>query len=295
VSNLRDRAASVKTGTDVATPSTDLRAQIRRMEAEFQVAMPRGMEAKQLIRDAMTVISQNPGLMRCDPRSVLGALMTCSQLGLRPGVLGQAWVIPFKGKGQLIVGYQGLISLAQRSGDIASITARMVHENDMLDLEYGLDERLSHKPLMRGAHGPVIGYYSVVKSTKGGTYWEFMTHEDAEIHRDKFAMARKDGRIVGPWLDHFDAMALKTVIIRALKLAPRNTELVQGMAVDESIRVDVSPDMAPEDVSVTVTSSMVDGEVVPDGARDDVQVEDPPADGEVDPTLNPTWGKGDAR
>lgn len=286
MSDLKARAQGNQPGSSLAERrGSDLKAQIRQMESQFQVAMPKGMEAKQLVRDAMTVISQNPGLMTCDPRTVLGALMTCSQLGLRPGVLGQAWVIPFKGKGQLIIGYQGLITLAQRSGDIKSITARMVHENDMFDVEYGLDERLAHKPLLRGSRGPVIGYYAVIKSTRGGTYWEFMSTEDAKLHRDKFAMARKgDGTIVGPWRDHFDAMALKTVIIRALKLAPRNTELIQAMTVDDTIRVDVSPEANLDDVSVRVTA--VDGEVVPDG----VQVEDPP--GGYDPTTEPGWQGG---
>lgn len=284
MSNLRERA----TGTAVERRGGDLKAQIRQMESQFQMAMPRGMEAKQLIRDAMTVISANPGLATCEPKSVLGALMTCSQLGLRPGVLGQAWVIPFKGKGQLIVGYQGLISLAQRSGDIKSITARMVHENDMFDVEYGLDERLAHKPLLRGDRGPVIGYYAVIKSVRGGTYWEFMSREDAAAHRDKFAMARRNGVVFGPWVDHFDAMALKTVIIRALKLAPRNTELIQAMAVDESIRVDVSPDVSPEDVSVTVNT--VNGEVVSDEEihGEEIPVEDPPED----PAVLAAWNKG---
>lgn len=286
MSNLKERAQGNQPGSSLAERrGADLKAQIRQMEAQFQVAMPKGMEAKQLVRDAMTVISQNPGLMTCDPRTVLGALMTCSQLGLRPGVLGQAWVIPFKGRGQLIIGYQGLITLAQRSGDIKSITARMVHENDMFDVEYGLDERLNHKPLLRGSRGPVIGYYAVIKSTRGGTYWEFMSVEDAKLHRDKFAMARKgDGTIVGPWRDYFDAMALKTVIIRALKLAPRNTELIQAMTVDDTIRVDVSPEANIDEVSVRVTA--VDGEVVPDG----VQVEDPP--GDYDPTTEPGWQGG---
>jgi len=264
MSELRQRAA----GTAVAPRATDLKQQIKQMEAQFQLAMPRGMEAGQLVRDAMTVLSANPALANVDGRSVLGGLMTCSQLGLRPGVLGQAWLIPFKGKAQLIIGYQGLLVLAQRSNDIASISARMVHANDFLDVEYGLDEKLVHKPLMSGDRGPITGYYCVVKSKAGGTYWEYMTRSDAETHRDKFAMSKRDGKVFGVWADHFDAMALKTVVIRTLKLAPRNTQIQNAINVDGAVRVDVTPNTEITDVSALPTDDdtvdgVIDGE--PDG------------------------------
>lgn len=245
--SLRDRAA----GREVAQRGpTDLKAQIKSMEAQFQLAMPKGVEAAQLVRDAMTVLSANPKLAECEPRSVLGALMTCAQLGLRPGVLGQAWVIPFKGKGQLVIGYQGLMSLAHRSGDIASTRAQVVYANDHFDYEYGLNDRLVHKPLRGGDRGPATAYYCVVKTKAGGVLWDVLERADAEAHRDKFAMARSGGKIVGPWVDHFDSMALKTVIMRVLKLAPRSTELHQAMRVDDSVRVDITPTVDPAEVSM---------------------------------------------
>ena len=57
--------------------------------------MPKGVEAAQLVRDALTAVRTNPKLAECEPNSVLGSLMTCAQLGLRPGVLGHAWLLPF--------------------------------------------------------------------------------------------------------------------------------------------------------------------------------------------------------
>lgn len=245
--SLRDRAA----GREVAQRGpADLKAQIKSMEAQFQLAMPKGVEAAQLVRDAMTVLSANPKLAECEPKSVLGALMTCAQLGLRPGVLGQAWVIPFKGKGQLVIGYQGLMALAHRSGDIASTRAQIVYERDHFDYEYGLDDRLVHKPFRGGDRGDAVAYYCVVKTKAGGVLWDVLERADAEAHRDKFAMARSGGKIIGPWVDHFDAMALKTVIMRVLKLAPRSTELVQAMRVDDSVRVDLTPTTDPTEVSM---------------------------------------------
>jgi recombination protein RecT len=287
-----------------------LKADIQKMQAQFQLAMPRGVEAQQLVRDALTVLSANPKLAEAEPKSVLGALMTCAQLGLRPNVLGQAYVIPFKGKAQLVIGYQGLLQLAQRSGDIASISARIAYRNDVFQYEFGLDEKLIHRPA-QGDRGEAIAYYCVVKSTHGGTYWDVMSRADAEAHRDKFAMAREYGTIgsgphgkgviQGPWVEHFDAMALKTVIIRVLKLAPRNTELQQAIAADESVRVDLTPGVDITTVAVDVpdgADEITDGEIdgpppgvdpatgeVPPG----VEIQDPP---EYDPTTAPDWQGG---
>lgn len=295
--SLRSRATGGP-GDDVAQRderAVRLKRQIRDMQDQFALAMPRGVEAAQLVRDAMTVLSANPKLAECEPRSVLGALMTCAQLGLRPGVLGQAWVLPFwdgkrrQMRGQLIIGYQGVMMLAHRSGDIASISARIVHEADVFEYEYGLNERLTHRPRRGGDRGGATAYYCVVKTRTGGVMWDVLERADAEAHRDKFAMARdKTGAVIGPWRDHFDAMALKTVLLKVLKLAPRSTELQQAMRVDESFRVDLAPTVDPAEVSTVEFGEETDDGVVHDGELVDeatgvmhpagsaVTVEDPP-------------------
>jgi recombination protein RecT len=271
--NLRSQARG-----EVATRDPgELKNQIRKMEAQFQLAMPKGMEASQLIRDFMTVLQVTPSLANCEPRSILGALMTCSQLGLRPGVLGQAWVLPFKGRGQLIIGYKGYAALAQRTSMIADITARTINENDYLDYEFGLDERLVHKPNLVGPRGEPVAFYSVVRTKTGGKYWELMSKTEMEEHRDLFAMGRQRGTIgksgphlkgvvVGPWVDNFNAMAKKTVVIKALNLAPASTELQRAFDVDGSTRFDLSPTADVAEVSVIEDNGQEaeDGVIDPD-------------------------------
>lgn len=212
---------------------------------QFQAAMPRGAEASQLVRDAITLVRQTPKLLECDKASFLGALMTCAQLGLRPGVgaLGHAYVIPFKGQAQFILGYQGMIELANRAGEIEGLVARTVHENDAFDIDYGSDT-LIHKPNMKRERGPVIGYYAKFYR-KGSTRatFEFMTRSDVEEHRDRFALAKnRQGQIVGPWRDHFDSMGLKTVVRKVMKWAPRSTQIQQAIIADETVRLDYTPD-----------------------------------------------------
>ena len=166
-------------------PGTSLRDQIRSMEAQFALAMPKGAEAAQLVRDALTCIQKTPKLLDCVPQTVLGALMSCAQLGLRPGVagLGHAWVLPYwdskfenpNGRrgayvAQLIIGYKGYVDLAYRSGQIATVIGRTVYDGDTFDVEYGLDDKLIHKPALAGDRTTPVAHYAIVKLANGGRY-----------------------------------------------------------------------------------------------------------------------------
>lgn len=248
--------------TEIALPSDNrpvsLRQQVTQMEHQFALAAPRGVEARQIVRDVLTAISQNPDLLKCDPQSVLGGAMTMAQLGLRVGVLGHGWLLPFRDwktkqfKAQLVIGYQGLVALAHRSGQIKSISARTVHENDHFNVEYGINENLVHRPAV-GDRGPVVGYYAVVRFLPDGYSFFHLTKAEAEAYRDRYAMAKKsDGTVVGPWKTEFDAMAMKTCVRQLSKFMPKGTDLAVALAVDDTVRVDLDPHMPAELVSAHV-------------------------------------------
>ena len=118
------------------------------VKSQLEMAIPKHMDADRLIRIAVTVIRVNPKLLECTQESLLACLMGCAQLGLEPEpFLGQVYFVPFydKKKGayeaQLIPGYRGLITLARRSGEIKSLSAQVVYENDFFELEYGLEDK----------------------------------------------------------------------------------------------------------------------------------------------------------
>lgn len=246
--------------SEITTASTavSLRQQVQSMEHQFALAAPKGVEARQIVRDVLTAISQNPDLLKCDPQSVLGGAMTMAQLGLRVGVLGHGWLLPFRDwktkqhKAQLVIGYQGLVALAYRSGQIKSLRARTVHEHDHFAVEYGIEEKLVHRPAA-GDRGPAVGYYAVVQFLPDGHSFYHLTKAEAEVYRDRYAMAKKsDGSVVGPWKTEFDAMAMKTCVRQLSKFMPKGTDLAVALAADETVRVDLTPDVSPEMVSVHV-------------------------------------------
>lgn len=266
--------------------AASLRTSIQNMEHQFALAMPKGVEAAQLVRDALTSIQRNPKLAECDRFTVLGGLMTCAQLGLRPGVLGHAWLLPFwnaknrRFEAQLVIGYQGYAELANRSGQIKSMIARTVYSNDHFSIEYGLDDKLVHRPAMTEDRGIPIGYYAIVKTVSGGYAFEYMTQIEVEKHRDKFAMAKtKQGQVVGPWRDNFEQMAQKTVFLRLKRWMPKSTDLVNAIEADNSVRVDLEPASDLVHVSEPVYAETVDyetGEVT--GGDDGIPTEEPPVE-----------------
>lgn len=267
----KDLAARLEKSVENGNKPETLAQKIHRMEDQFALAMPRGMEAKQLVRDALTVVRQTPKLQECDWNTVLGALMTSAQLGLRPGVLGQSYVLPFWDKNsngfkaQFVVGYQGLIELAHRSGRVLSIVARTVYENDEFSLEYHVDKDVMiHRPTLDGNPGNPRLYYARATLTDGGYQMTNpMTHEQMVAFMNRHAKARnKKKEVVGPWKDEFESMAHKTMVRQLAKLLPKTTELAVAVAADESIRIHTPNGSITPLQDVPTEVDVVEGEVL---------------------------------
>lgn len=265
---VAQRADAQRNGGTEVVESQSIEQYIRSMEAQFALAMPRGVEAAQLVRDAITAVRRNSKLAGCERSSVLGGLMTCAQLGLRVGVLGHAWLLPFwnsqrqRFEAQLVIGYQGYKELAYRSGLITSLIARTVYEHDDFDVDYGLADSLVHKPTIKGERGTPIAYYAIGKTSTGGHAFVVVGREEMEKHRDRHAMARnKQGQVVGPWRDNFDEMAEKTTFLQLSRWLPRSTELASAIEADGSVRLDLTPTADVAQVSQVIEGELAETEV----------------------------------
>lgn len=208
---------------------------------EIAKMLPKHLNGDRLLKVAQIAATSTPGLIKCDVPSLVGAIAQCAQMGLEPNtVLGHAYLVPFNTKRkdadgkerwvnsvQVIIGYKGFIDLARRSGQIISIAAHDVCENDKFELVYGLDEKLNHTPAMED-RGAVVGFYAVAKLKDGGHCFEFMSKYQVEqIMRDSQSKGK-----YGPWLDHFVEMGRKTVIRRLAKYLPLSVEFATAAALD---------------------------------------------------------------
>lgn len=223
--------SEVKNGTAAAAKPKDFPGMLTAFLPEIKRALPKHLNADRMCRVALTCFRMTPKLGECDPRSVFAAVIQASQLGLEPGLLGQAYLIPYGKQCNLIPGYQGLIELARRSGKIASLYAHAVRENDEFEYELGTDKTLRHKPLMdEDARGEIIAFYAVAKLADGGVEFEVMSKGQV----DKIMRATQSGGRSGPWKDHYEEMGRKTAIRRLFKWLPKSIELTTALALDDA-------------------------------------------------------------
>ena len=131
MSNLKNELAKKANNsvTDGNKEPQTIKDWIKVMEPAIKKALPSVITPERFTRMALTAISVNPKLAECTPKSFMGSLMNAAQLGLEPNTpLGQAYLIPYKNKGnmevQFQIGYKGLIELAYRSGEFANIYAK---------------------------------------------------------------------------------------------------------------------------------------------------------------------------
>lgn len=216
---------------------------IRKMEGEIAKALPSVLTPERFTRITLSALSTNRTLQECSPQSFLGAMMTAAQLGLEPNTpLGQAYLIPYRNHGKLEcqfqLGYKGLIDLAYRSGEVSTIQAHTVYENDAFDYELGLEPKLRHVPATKDRGAPVF-FYAVFRMKDGGYSFDVMSVEDARSHGRKYSKAFGSG----PWQTNFEEMAKKTVLKRVLKYAPLKTDFVRGLSADETVKTELSEDM----------------------------------------------------
>lgn len=238
-------------------------------------ALPQFMDAQRLIRISMNVIRQNPKLVECTQSSILGAIMQSAQLGLEPNVEGQAYIIPYtnskkvidengktkwikKTEAQFQIGYKGYIELFYRHGSAISIDMHTVYENDIFDYNYGTNRHLNHCPKL-GDRGKAIGYYAIATLSNGGNVFKVMSREECIEHGKKHSktyltMEYNDNTKRyekcephfdknSPWVTDTDSMCKKTVLIQLAKLLPKSIELQKALAMDNTTKSKIAPDM----------------------------------------------------
>ena len=212
-------------------PLTEFQLKVMTLAA----ALPKHVSPDRMIRLACTEFAKNPLLQKCTPVSVFGAIIQASQLGLEIGVLGQAYLVPYRNKksnayeAQFIPGYKGLISLARRSGEVTSIETNIVYANDRFDLKLGLETSVEHVPNLDGDRGAPRLVYGVAKFRDGGHHFEWMTMGDVNKIR-----ARSKASSNGPWVTDYEQMVRKTVIRRMANYLPMSIELQQAIQISDA-------------------------------------------------------------
>jgi recombination protein RecT len=204
--------------------------------------------------------------------------MKCAQDGLLPDGR-EAALVTFKDTVQYMPMVAGILKKVRNSGDLATIGAHVVYENDTFSYTLGDDERIDHKPLLVGDRGKPVLTYAIAKTKDGGIYREVMT--EAQIQAVRNVSRARDN---GPWSGPFaDEMRRKTAIRRLSKRLPMSTdadELLRhddewlGMETAPAAQTDAPANDQPKPRRKRM-QDIVDAETQPAPSTDDIiDVED---------------------
>lgn len=228
----------------VETKMKDFMAGFRARQKAYAPLLPHHVSFERFESSVRAAITKNPDLVtKCHPATLFRAAAEAAELGLSLSpTLREADILIVYNKS--IGGYEaqfrprfmGLMKLARQSGEIDAIDAHEVYEWDEFDYEYGLNERLMHRPgtkPMDYAQRPQWGVIAAYCVWEIGGKKKFEVMELADIIRimNRTQSKKRDsGEITGPWITDFPEMARKTVVRRASKYLPLSAEKMKAFA-----------------------------------------------------------------
>lgn len=219
-------------------PIKQFQQEVDQREASFAASLPAHIPLERFKRVVLRAVQKTPALLAADRVSLLSAAMDAANDGLLPDGREGAMVIynTKQGNGwikkvQWMPMVFGVLKKIRNSGELKSITARLVYGGD--HFRYWIDEHGEHiqyeaadnpdKSIFRRA-------FALAITKDDGRYIEVMDAEDVEKVR---AISRaKDN---GPWVDWWEEMAKKTVIRRLAKRLPMSTDLDDLMRRDDAL------------------------------------------------------------
>ena len=233
----------------------DVRKLVSAMADSLADAMPAAVRdnADRFLRIALTQL-HDPRLSACSPASVQNAVMEAAQLGLDlDGVLGHAYLVPYKGSAQMQVGYKGLVQLARRSGQVVKISAITVREGDVFEWLEGADDGIVHRPTLDSDrhHMPISWIYARARLVSGHVeHTEPWSWSRILEHAEQFSAAYRAKKKDSPWFSCPEVMGKKTMLIQLCKLLPISVEAQRLVARSEIIDSSVvsSTDVVPDNL-----------------------------------------------
>ncbi len=177
---------------------------------------------------ALQIIQGSEDLRRCTPQSIHNALLDVAYTGLTLAPSQSLlYLIPYKDKATLCIGYRGMEQMAYGTGVVIAIQAALVCENDpVFSVGSGPDGRYIMHEEARKDRGEVTHAYCIASFRNGKQHTEVMDREDLEAVEEAATKSRPGKKPGGAvWRSRFRGeMQKKAVIRRAWKHWPHDTE-----------------------------------------------------------------------
>lgn len=213
------------------------------MVAAIKRALPQHVTPERMLRIATTAVRATPKLAQCHQGSVIGALLQLAQLGLEPNTpLGHGFLVPFYNSKQgvhvctPIVGYKGMIDMAQRSGRLQGLNAMVARVGDEFAYHdsFEPDFKFTRKSTLDAAltHAWCYGVY-----TNGGRFMVVLEAQDVLARKARSASAKS---WTSPWKTDEAAMWRKTAVRAAQWQLPQSAEQQRAIVLAQAEDGDVA-------------------------------------------------------
>lgn len=193
-----------------------------------------GKKAPQFTTSLINVVNSNYQLKKADANSVIASALVAASLDLpvNPS-LGYMYIIPYGNTAQPQIGYKGYIQLAQRSGQYKHLNAIPVYEGELKAWNPLTEEAVYEPKQDRDTDDQPIGYLGYMELLNGFSKTVYWTHKQIDDHRKEFSKSGGKDTPKGVWKDHYDAMALKTVLRNLLtKWGPMTVDMQSADMAD---------------------------------------------------------------
>lgn len=247
--NSREKLRSFGKGKAVAVPAgqaseptnaggrtvSAFRQVLESRKLELEALLPKHVTFDRFRATALEAVRQNPELLKCDARSMLGAVSKAASDGLLPD--GRDGVIThYKDKrtGKLVAAWNPMANgLRKRARELDGIIvdADVVHANDHWDFKQGDNPRIVHeRPPLGQARGEVIGAYAIFRQGDHILHREVMDIREIQLAR---AQSRAPDSLM--WKTFFGEGAKKVVVRRGFKTVQCSEALSQIVARDDEL------------------------------------------------------------
>jgi recombination protein RecT len=195
------------------------------MQEQFSKALPRHLTVERFTRVAITALTRTPKLQECTPESFMKCLLDLSAMGLEPDGR-RAHLIPYGKECTLVLDYKGLVELARRSGDVATIHADVICENDAF--EHNMGKIKQHTFELDQPRGEMIGAYAQVTLKDGSIQAVVLTRDEVDAVKNRSKAGKS-----GPWVTDYNEMAKKTAFRRLSKWLTLSPEVHNAVTAAE--------------------------------------------------------------
>lgn len=224
-------STALATTSEKRTPTTIAQG----LKPQLKESLPKHIDPDAFARTVQTALQVQPELMETTPRSLMVACMKAATDGLildgreaalimRSVNVGSRDQPKWEKQATYQPMVQGLMKLARNSGEIVSIIAHVVYENDTFAYVLGDEERIEHAPApFTVDRGKPVAAYAIVKLKDGSAIREVMRASEimniGTQGKNSFQYDPAKGKNFAEWWR-------KTLIRRITKYIPRSSDAI---------------------------------------------------------------------